>query len=658
MATFKTFFGFNTGTGPAAYSLSPEPGAFALTGIAATLIGPVQPTTLDPAKTSASITLSNGNLTATRGASSGYASTLSQENIGSKVYAEATITEYSGSLFGISDHVIGDDVTGVTNWLGYDAASVGLYVGQIWHNSIQIGTLPGTEAPNDTIGIAVDRVAQTVAFRNVTADAAWSSNFSIAALGTGPLFCGFTFDEDDIRHINFDGAFAGAVPAGFTRWNGEPVVSSYTLTANTGAFALAGQAAGLRVGRVLKPVTGAVALTGNAATLTGPAQPTTLDPAKTSANITLSNGNLTAARGAGAGEPVYATTLSYGNVGSKVYAEATITELSNSLIGVSNSFLPDNLWLGANTTSIGLYKNRVYYNGSPTFLPNDVAAGDTIGIAVDMVAQTIAFRDVTVGGAWSSNFSITTLGAGPLFCGFTLVQSDTRHINFDGVFAGAVPAGFTRWNGEPAVSAYTLTANTGAFALAGQAAILRAGRVLAAAKGTFALAGQAVALRRTRMLAAARGAFTLTGIPANLNKSAPGTLIALPGAITLTGNPVDLRRTTAYRLTANTGAIALAGQQAILRRGYVMAAARGAFALAGNAVNLTMGGAGYRLFAAAGDFLLSGKAANLVYSRRLALRVECGEFRSVGSAAYLFSDAPFYPVSMASLRNRIYYRPI
>lgn len=91
--------------------------------------------------------------------------------------------------------------------------------------------------------------------------------------------------------------------------------------------------------------------------------------------------------------------------------------------------------------------------------------------------------------------------------------------------------------------AYTLTAATGSYALAGQSANLLKSRVLVSAVGGYALTGVAAGLARSHKLASATGAYVYTGVAANL--------LYTPSS-------------TAYTLTANTGSYVLAGNDANL----------------------------------------------------------------------------------------------
>lgn len=135
---------------------------------------------------------------------------------------------------------------------------------------------------------------------------------------------------------------------------------------------------------------------------------------------------------------------------------------------------------------------------------------------------------------------------------------------------------------EPSTGAYTLTAAVGAFAVAGQAAGLRAARLLGAAVGAFAVSGQAAGLRRALRLAAAAGGLVLTGSAAGL--------------------------VAGRRMTAAAGALVLAGQTAALRRGYGLVAAAGSFALNGLTAGLSYA---RRLVGGTGQYLVAGQSAEL-----------------------------------------------
>jgi hypothetical protein len=215
----------------------------------------------------------------------------------------------------------------------------------------------------------------------------------------------------------------------------------------------------------------------------------------------------------------------------------------------------------------------------------------------------------------------------------------------------------------PAVTAHTLTAATGNFALAGTAAALAA-RMLAAtgafaltgtaltpavtmpaAVGAFALTGAALTPRVT--MPAGVGAFSLTGTalaPAVATSAATGAfaltgtalasatkMVAATGTFTLTGTAATL----AVKMTAATGAFSLNGIAVTPRAS--MAAGIGAFTLTGTGATLRVG-----MSAGTGSFVLSGIAVSFRTAR--ILLASTGAFSLSGRAAG-------FPISLNAIRG-------
>lgn len=181
---------------------------------------------------------------------------------------------------------------------------------------------------------------------------------------------------------------------------------------------------------------------------------------------------------------------------------------------------------------------------------------------------------------------------------------------------------------------YTLTANSGSFALTGQSASLLAnrrlsslngsfsltglgaalklGRSLSAGSGAYNLSGQETGLRVSRLLTSGSGSFTLTGQNASLIYTLAGssyTLAANSGSFTLSGQQSNLRANR--KLISNSGSFALAGQDAGLNRKYTLSPANGAFTVAGQDVSWQRS---YVISADSGSFSLSASNAALSYS--------------------------------------------
>ena len=182
------------------------------------------------------------------------------------------------------------------------------------------------------------------------------------------------------------------------------------------------------------------------------------DQSSSSQDITVSTDGLTAARtqittaGPITGAP--RTALSTPSRIAQVYAELKMHKNvpQDNGVGISNSsqelINTANSWLGSpGNNSIGLYDDStVWLNGlqiATAFAFND---GDIIGVALDCIALTVQFRNVTQAGSWSTAFSIAALGAAPFRLGITVYQVGEYGIaNFVGPYIGTPLSGFGTW---------------------------------------------------------------------------------------------------------------------------------------------------------------------------------------------------------------------
>ena len=167
--------------------------------------------------------------------------------------------------------------------------------------------------------------------------------------------------------------------------------------------------------------------------------------------------------------------------------------------------------------------------------------------------------------------------------------------------------------------AYSLTAESGSYALTGQSAGLLASRALAAEQGSYALTGQGVALNRGYVVAAEQGSYALTGQDAGLLRGL--LLTAAQGSYALSGQDVTLTYTPlgAYSLTADQGSYDLTGQSVSLLWGRALVAEQGSYALNGQDASLVYTPAGaYSLAAGQGTYALTGQDVALLWSKVLA----------------------------------------
>ena len=129
-----------------------------------------------------------------------------------------------------------------------------------------------------------------------------------------------------------------------------------------------------------------------------------------------------------------------------------------------------------------------------------------------------------------------------------------------------------------------LVAGQGSYALTGQNATLIAGQRLTAEAGVYVLTGQNAGLLRGLLLQAETGSYAATGQDAGLLRAL--LLQAEQGSYSLTGQDVGLLRS--LRLAAEQGSYVLTGQDVGLRR-WLLLAESGVYTLTGQAVVLDVG---------------------------------------------------------------------
>lgn len=190
------------------------------------------------------------------------------------------------------------------------------------------------------------------------------------------------------------------------------------------------------------------------AVATSPPSFTTWNPSDKSANITLSNANLTAVSGSGSGGLGGVRGIA-GRSSGKYYFEVTSTTASSSYLGLA---LSTNTLFGNSTNAVGVNAGgSIFVSGSVqgSSVPG-LGGGVILCIAVDLSASLIWFR-VGASGSWNAlsgtaNNPATGTGginiaaiAGTLYPWFcTANASENVTANFGAsAFSGAVPSGFT-----------------------------------------------------------------------------------------------------------------------------------------------------------------------------------------------------------------------
>jgi hypothetical protein len=243
-----------------------------------------------------------------------------------------------------------------------------------------------------------------------------------------------------------------------------------TIRALAGIFRLTGEDMIPTSGWVLPVGAGAFALAGQSATLTPPvAATTTWDAANKSANLTLSNGNLTSKNTVGSAHAGVRSVASHTT--GKYYCELKAdvqTFTAFSYFGVITAAQALSNFLGGTADSACVTGNGgVNCNGASIITPDNSAdgygQGAVCGMAVDLTAKKIWFWN-SDGNRWNGTAtgtqdpvtgaggcSIAALNAGPYFVGNAIWQlNDQTTMNFGatnyaltGTKSG--PTGFGNW---------------------------------------------------------------------------------------------------------------------------------------------------------------------------------------------------------------------
>lgn len=115
------------------------------------------------------------------------------------------------------------------------------------------------------------------------------------------------------------------------------------------------------------------------------------NPSDKSADVTLSNGDLTAAISNSVADAAVRGTI--GKSSGKWYWEITLAALSSGIpsIGIANSSLPLTSFVGETSGSWGYVNGQKYNNSSGAAYGATYTVGDVISVALDMDGGTITF---------------------------------------------------------------------------------------------------------------------------------------------------------------------------------------------------------------------------------------------------------------------------
>lgn len=187
--------------------------------------------TWDPAKTDASITLSNGNLTGTGTVNALKTGLATLSRSAGKYYWEVVCN----ASFTTNDNIGFGNAATADTYLGFDANSIGwINDGRVLLNNINIGSV-ATWASGSILSVAVDMGAKLIWFRvgagnwnnDVLANqnpATGTGGRSLSTLSAGPYFPAMCPGQINTQFTADFGAtaFAESMPAGFLQWAGPP----------------------------------------------------------------------------------------------------------------------------------------------------------------------------------------------------------------------------------------------------------------------------------------------------------------------------------------------------------------------------------------------------------------------------------------------------
>lgn len=393
--------------------------------------------------------------------------------------------------------------------------------------------------------------------------------------------------------------------------------ASYTLTATTGALALAGTTTNLTYDGPVTIVIGAPNTLGSAFGI---------DPPQRLAQTFVSVGvSITNIRGwlRKNGSPTDGVYVRLYTVDANHFP---LTEIAVSANGIHSSSMTtselpfDFEFTPAVPVTVGveyaLVYNRTGAISSTHFYYLGVNSGNPYP------SGNLSFYDGP-GGTWiniSSYDAVSVITQEAAADGAYELTATTGALALTGNDANLTPSG--------ASANYPLTATTGTLALTGNTAALQRALILPVTTGALALTGSTTDFLRGFALAATTGALALAGNTANLARGL--FLTATAGALALAGNVADFMRGNI--LSATSGALALTGSTAGFLRGIVLSATSGTLALTGSAANLLRGAV---LAVTQGALALAGNVVDLVRSNARTLTVLTGELLLTGRPANL-----------------------
>jgi hypothetical protein len=340
------------------------------------------------------------------------------------------------------------------------------------------------------------------------------------------------------------------------------------------------------------------------------------------------NGNLLIAWGAIDASPVVTINAGSGAGWTLAYRAQNSATVTGVLAWkVANG--TDTLIIDTDTTEQSSWRTAQYSGaGTPTYptsanwavgssTNSDPPNHDTSpAAAADNLWLALSARDAQVANTgYPANYTqgqlnITATNAAGATTGWA-----ERELNAQAENPGAFTSGSEQWVcctvAIPPATAKTVDTDGGSYAIAGTAASVEMGRMVAADGATYAISGQAASLQRGFEVAATGGSYAIAGQAATFDRA---MIVATDGgSYAIAGSDAALAK--GQTVVADAGSYAISGQAATFDRTYLVAADGAAYALAGQTASLEHG---YEVAATGGSYALSGASASLELGRSVA----------------------------------------
>jgi hypothetical protein len=179
---------------------------------------------------------------------------------------------------------------------------------------------------------------------------------------------------------------------------------------------------------------------------------TTWNPSDKAAQVTLSNGNMTALLSTSSFGSVKATT----GQGVGYYFELTYSVVTGGSIGIGNASANAASWMGADGNSLAYNTSgQCYFSGTQIGTGTTWGAGDVMGLYYSGASQIKIYKNGTLILTSASVPSGTTLYPAATIA----TLNDSVTVNFGVSAFSALPSGATAWDSSSAAAPFIFPRN-------------------------------------------------------------------------------------------------------------------------------------------------------------------------------------------------------